>query len=152
MTRTGGPVCPGDGRLILRETRGTQPPSLLRQGASSHLLLRRLSTFHLKLARRDAALAESCDLTAVIALQKRDRSRRMGARWLQRWDDQTPGVAIDDAAMAMDLAGDATHCWFVGSTRPAGPDHTAGVGLPSCRPRQQLARERVPPVRGKIGR
>ena len=48
---------------------------------------------------RGLSLADALDFTALVALRNRDRSRRMAARWLQRWLDETAGVTIDDAVM-----------------------------------------------------
>lgn len=42
-------------------------------------------------------LADALELTSMIALRDYDRGRRAGARWLQRWLDETAGVTIDDA-------------------------------------------------------
>ena len=44
-------------------------------------------------------LADALELTALIAQKDRPRSRRMSARWLERWLAETPGRAIDDAVM-----------------------------------------------------
>jgi hypothetical protein len=43
--------------------------------------------------------ADALELTAMIALRDYDRGRRAGARWLQRWLDETPSVTIDEAVM-----------------------------------------------------
>ena len=40
---------------------------------------------------RGLSLADALDFTALVALRNRDRSRRMAARWLQRWLDETAG-------------------------------------------------------------
>ena len=48
---------------------------------------------------RGLSLADALDFTALVALRNRERSRRMAARWLQRWLDETPAVTIDDAVM-----------------------------------------------------
>jgi hypothetical protein len=55
-----------------------------------------------KLAARELrglSLADALDFTALVALRDRERSRRMAARWLQRYLDETPGVTIDEAVM-----------------------------------------------------
>ena len=44
-------------------------------------------------------LWEALELTALIARHDRERSRRVAARWLQRWLEETSGPTIDDAAM-----------------------------------------------------
>jgi hypothetical protein len=41
------------------------------------------------------------DLTALVALRDRGRSRRFAARWLQRWLDEPPAATIDEAAMVV---------------------------------------------------
>src|SRR6478609_3723017 len=43
--------------------------------------------------------ADALDLTALVALRNRQRGSRFAARWLQRWLDETPGVAIDQVVM-----------------------------------------------------
>jgi hypothetical protein len=48
---------------------------------------------------RGLSLTDALDFTALVALRNRERSRRMAARWLQRWLDDTPGATIDDAVM-----------------------------------------------------
>ena len=48
---------------------------------------------------RGLSLADALDFTALVALRNRERSRRMAARWLQRWLDETAGVTIDEAMM-----------------------------------------------------
>src|SRR4051812_47967926 len=48
---------------------------------------------------RGLSLTDALDLTALVALRDRERSRRFAARWLQRWLDETAGVSIDEAAM-----------------------------------------------------
>jgi hypothetical protein len=45
------------------------------------------------------SLDESVQLTALVALHDRPRSRRFAARVLQRWLDETPGATIDDALL-----------------------------------------------------
>lgn len=44
-------------------------------------------------------LAEALELTALIAVKDRPRSRRLSARWLERWLTETPAPTIDDAVM-----------------------------------------------------
>ena len=44
-------------------------------------------------------LSEALELTALIALRDRERSRRVAARWLQRWLEETKTPTIEDAAM-----------------------------------------------------
>jgi hypothetical protein len=51
---------------------------------------------------RGLSLTDALDFTALVALRNRERSRRMAARWLQRWLDDTPGATIDDAVMVAD--------------------------------------------------
>src|SRR4051812_40222237 len=48
---------------------------------------------------RGLSLTDALDLTALVALRDRDRSRRFAARWLQRWLDETAGVTIDEAVI-----------------------------------------------------
>lgn len=48
---------------------------------------------------RGLSLGDALDFTALVALRDRPRSRRMTARWLQRWLDETASVTIDEAAM-----------------------------------------------------
>jgi hypothetical protein len=43
-------------------------------------------------------LADALELTALVALKNRMRSRRMAARWLERWMTET-APAIDEAVM-----------------------------------------------------
>jgi hypothetical protein len=50
---------------------------------------------------RGLSLADALDLTALVALRDRTRSRRMTARRLQRWLDEMAGVTIDEAAMVV---------------------------------------------------
>ena len=50
---------------------------------------------------RGVNLADALELTALIALRDHDRGRRAGARWLQRWLDETSGVTIDDAVFVV---------------------------------------------------
>jgi hypothetical protein len=47
---------------------------------------------------RGLSLTDALDFTALVAIRKRDRSRRRAARWLQRWLDENAGVTIDEAA------------------------------------------------------
>jgi hypothetical protein len=44
-------------------------------------------------------LRDALELTALVALRDRPRSRRLAARWLQRWLEQTPAPTIDTATM-----------------------------------------------------
>jgi hypothetical protein len=44
-------------------------------------------------------LADALELTALIALKDRPRSRRVAARWLQWWLDEAHAPTIDEAAM-----------------------------------------------------
>ena len=67
---------------------------------------------------RGLSLADALDFTALVALRNRERSRRMAARWLQRWLDETAGVTIDDAVM---VAGCLTAL--------GGPGHEQGLAL-----------------------
>jgi hypothetical protein len=50
---------------------------------------------------RGLSLTPALDLTALVALRDRTRSRRMTARWLQRWHDETAAGTIDEAAMVV---------------------------------------------------
>ena len=43
-------------------------------------------------------LSEALELTALIALKERSRLPRLGARWLQRWLDESPTPTLEDAA------------------------------------------------------
>jgi hypothetical protein len=45
------------------------------------------------------SLVDALELTALIALRDRGRAGRAGARWLQRWLDETAGATIEDACM-----------------------------------------------------
>ena len=51
----------------------------------------------LELGRLD--LADALELTALTALKDRPRSRRLAARWLERWLGETQAPTIEDAAM-----------------------------------------------------
>jgi hypothetical protein len=42
--------------------------------------------------------ADALELTVLVALKNRTRSRRMAARWLERWMSET-APAIDEAVM-----------------------------------------------------
>jgi hypothetical protein len=44
-------------------------------------------------------LADALELTALVAVKNRPRSRRMAARWLERWLGESYAPAIDEAAM-----------------------------------------------------
>ena len=44
-------------------------------------------------------LVDALELAALVARKDRHRSRRMAARWLERWLTETPGPTIDDAVM-----------------------------------------------------
>lgn len=44
-------------------------------------------------------LAEALELTALVATKKPERSRRMAARWLERWLAEAKAPTIDEAAM-----------------------------------------------------
>ncbi len=44
-------------------------------------------------------LVDALELTALIARKDLPRSRRMAARWLERWLAETPAPTIDDAVM-----------------------------------------------------
>ena len=57
----------------------------------------------LELGRLD--LADALELTALTALKDRPRSRRLAARWLERWLAETPAPTIDDALMVAGLLG-----------------------------------------------
>jgi hypothetical protein len=46
-------------------------------------------------------LREALELTALIALSDRPRSRRVAARWLQRWLDESASPSIDEVAMVV---------------------------------------------------
>ena len=55
----------------------------------------------LELGRLD--LADALELTALTALKDRSRSRRLAARWLERWLAETPAPTIEDAVMVAGL-------------------------------------------------
>ena len=44
-------------------------------------------------------LDEALELTALVALRDRPRSRRLAARWLQRWLEERQAPLIDEVAM-----------------------------------------------------
>ena len=44
-------------------------------------------------------LGEALELTALVALRDRPRSRRLAARWLQRWLDERRAPLIDEVVM-----------------------------------------------------
>jgi hypothetical protein len=44
-------------------------------------------------------LGEALELTALVALRKRERGRRYAVRWLQRWLDDAEAPTIDEAVM-----------------------------------------------------
>ena len=44
-------------------------------------------------------LNDALELTALTALRDRPRGQRAGARWLQRWLDETTVATVDGAAM-----------------------------------------------------
>jgi hypothetical protein len=48
-------------------------------------------------------LADALDLTALTALKDRPRSRRLAARWLERWHAEAQAPTIDDAVMVAGL-------------------------------------------------
>jgi hypothetical protein len=56
-------------------------------------------------------LVDALELTGLIAAKDRPRSRRLAARWLERWLSETVAPTIDDAAMVAGclaaLGGDA---------------------------------------------
>jgi hypothetical protein len=45
------------------------------------------------------SLADALELAAMIALRDAGRGRRAGARWLQRWLDETDAVTIDECCL-----------------------------------------------------
>jgi hypothetical protein len=51
------------------------------------------------------SLTEALELTALIAKHERSRVDRLGARWLQRWLDETPAPTLEDAAILVALLG-----------------------------------------------
>ena len=57
------------------------------------------------------SLADALELTALVASKERHRSRRMAARWLERWLGEAKPPTIEDAAMVAGclaaLGGDA---------------------------------------------
>ena len=59
----------------------------------------------MELGRLD--LADALELTALTALKDRPRSRRLAARWLERWLAETPAPApaIDDPLTVAGLLG-----------------------------------------------
>ena len=50
-------------------------------------------------------LADALELTALTALKDRPRSRRLAARWLERWLSEKPVPTIDGALMVAGLLG-----------------------------------------------
>ncbi len=50
-------------------------------------------------------LREALELTALIAQHERPRLDRLGARWLQRWLEETPAPTLEDAALVVALLG-----------------------------------------------
>jgi hypothetical protein len=44
-------------------------------------------------------LTDALELTVLIAVRDRARGQRAGARWLQRWLDETTAATVDEAAM-----------------------------------------------------
>ncbi len=46
-------------------------------------------------------LGEALELTALIAQHDRPRSRRVAARWLQRWLDEAPAPTFEDVALVV---------------------------------------------------
>jgi hypothetical protein len=52
-----------------------------------------------------------------VALRDHARSRRLSARWLQRWLDGTPGVTIDGCALVVACLGAL-----------GGPEHEQALG------------------------
>ena len=48
---------------------------------------------------RGLSLPDALDFTAPVTFRNRERSRRMAARRLQRYLDETPGVTSDDAVI-----------------------------------------------------
>jgi hypothetical protein len=70
--------------------------------ATFALAIERGNVVAAELAARDLGnlrLVDALELTALIAQKNRLRSRRMAARWLERWLTETPGPTIDDAVM-----------------------------------------------------
>ena len=51
------------------------------------------------------SLSEALELMALIAKHERTRLDRLGARWLQRWLDETPAPTLEDAALIAALVG-----------------------------------------------
>jgi len=47
------------------------------------------------------SLSEPLELTALIAKHERPRLARLGARWLQRWLDETPGQALEEISLVL---------------------------------------------------
>ena len=46
-------------------------------------------------------LDEALELTALVALRDRGRSRRYAVRWLQRWLEEATAPTIEDAALVV---------------------------------------------------
>ena len=44
-------------------------------------------------------LEEALELTALVALRDRPRSRRLAARWLQRWLEEQQAPLIDEVVL-----------------------------------------------------
>ena len=64
----------------------------------------------LELGRLD--LADALELTVLTALKDRPRSRRLAARWLERWLSEAPAPTIEDAVMvagSLAALGGASH-------------------------------------------
>jgi hypothetical protein len=79
------------------------------------------------------SLGDALDLTALVALRNRDRSRRMGARWLERWLADAGGATIDDATMVagcLAALGGPGHADALAALRPlaASPSRRASTG------------------------
>jgi hypothetical protein len=65
-------------------------------------------------------LGEALELTALVALRDRPRSRRFAARWLQRWLEQRPAPLIDEIVMvagSLDALGGPLHADALESLR-----------------------------------
>jgi hypothetical protein len=50
-------------------------------------------------------LTEALELTALYAKKDRPRFRRVAARWLQRWLEETPAPTLQDAALVVGALG-----------------------------------------------
>jgi hypothetical protein len=65
-------------------------------------------------------LPDALELTALVAVNDRPRSRRLAARWLRRWLDERGAPTIDEAVVVAGLLaalGGEQHGWALSSLR-----------------------------------